>query len=485
MSLYTKHRLERCKGCGSKGPEERLNSRWWLPGIVVVEFEKPLPPTEIFAFTASTSKQGLSWLDLGRLRQIVGGLSVKPPEWTFSFEPHQLPSKPNYEHFITVYLRPEVNVPEIAKDLSDVRGVLRADGEPILLPPIRRIRSSASISHALSETLSEVPILNEPLAVSGGQAFGLAASVSIGSESFQNQWYLFRSKADGLITSGKSGAGVVVADVDWGFNVEHQEFGNNKIKFKYNAAKDNDIVSFGPMKWHGTATLGLIGAGDNDTGMLGFAAGADLWAIQGQDEGVNIDNRNWARAIEKARTHPSGGKRKVILVEASTDRSFNVESSTTVRESIKAAIEDNCVVCVAAGNRGVNAGIAENGQAIPESGSILVGATQYRDDPSVIRRGISNWGPRVVVSAPGEPTNDVTCCDCGTHTYTDDFGGTSGAAAKVAGAMALVLQAFPEVTHQQIVDVLKTKMPPIPVTTQKKIGTFLDVSELITQVTLL
>lgn len=487
--INTKRRQVLCKGCGAYGPEDRTDSRWWIPGIVVVEFKKHLAPGQIFGLTHLTSNTHVPWLDLNKFRQIVGGLLVKPPKWTFAFEPEHGPTDPDYKRYLTFHLQPDVNIPAIAAQLRKLVGVVHAAGEPRLLPPIRRIPLrppeilfSAPVLDTLSATLSEPPLLNEPLAVSGGEPFGL--SVSVGSLDLQNQWYLFRSKADLFIKSGKNGAGVVVADVDWGFNVDHQEFANDKIKFRHNAAKNNDDVSSGPKKWHGTATLGLIGAGDNDAGMVGFAAGADLWAIQAQDESENIDNSNWAKAIEKARLKSSEGKRKVILVEASTDSGFNVETSTLVRVPIKKAIADNCVVCVPAGNLGVDAEFdeAEDPIPIPATGSILVGATKYLDDPGLTERGISNWGPRVVVSAPGANTTDVTCCDCGNDTYRNDFGGTSGAAAKVAGAMALLLQACPDLTQEQIIRAF-AKMPRIPTTiTDQSIGCFLDLSELITQV---
>ncbi|HEU4933710.1 MAG TPA: S8/S53 family peptidase [Pyrinomonadaceae bacterium] len=462
-----------------------MDPRWWLPGVIVVEFNQRLSPGSIFGFTDSVSDESKkygSWLDVTKLRKLVGNLLVKPPEWTFSFKPGQVPSRPNYERFITFNLRPEVDVPAIAKKLSEVGGVVRATPEPILSPPIPYIPLRAT-EMAMADSVSddvEAGLRDEPLAVSGGQSFGV--QVNVGTAQLQNQWYLFRSNLDAVVESGINGTGVVVAAVDWGFNVDHQEF-QDRIKFKYNAAQDNNDLSSGPRRWHGTASLGLIGAGDNDAGMLGFASGADLWAIQGQDSGSNLNNQCWAQAIEKAIDEPSGGKRKVILIEASTNGGFNVEASTTLRVPIMAAIEDGCVVCVAAGNRGVDAKKAPNNAQIPESGSILVGATQYRANQDDIRRGISNWGSRIVVSAPGELSSDVTCCDCGPDSYTNSFGGTSGASAKVAGAMALLLQAHPHLTHSQIVDVLKTRMPQIT-TSDRPMGCFLDIEELMEQVDL-
>jgi hypothetical protein len=483
MYVPTKYRQLRCKGCGSVGFNETPDSRWWLPGIVVLELEKPESPRRIFDPTDDAALQKLP-VDARQLRKIVDPLLIKPPEWTFAFKRDQPPTEKDYERFITLHLQPDVDVPAIARELSNVRGVRRAAGEPRLAPPRKRIpfiEPKAEFRAGMLTEAAEVPLLDEPLAVSGG-ALGKSIPVGIGAEQLSNQWYLFRSQADGFLQNGITGAGVIVADIDWGFKVDHQEFANDKIKFKYSAVTGTADVSSATMQWHGTGTLGLIGAGDNNKGMLGFAPGADLWAIQAQSDNSPVDNRTWAKAIEKVRLTPSPGKRKVILVEAATSNSGNVEASAYVREPIKQAIADGCVVCVTAGNGGVNAGLDAEDRPIDPTGSILVGATQYKEDPAKVVRSDSNWGSRVVVSAPGASSNDVTCCDCGVDRYRDNFGGTSGAAAKVAGAMALLLQAYPAVKNREIVEVMKTKMPQIPVLNNKSIGCFLDIKKLMTEV---
>ncbi len=483
MYVPTKYRQLRCKGCGSVGFNETPDSRWWLPGVVVLELKQPESPGRIFGPTDANALQSLP-VDAVQLRKIVDPLLIKPPEWTFAFKQGAPPTEKDYERFITLRLQPDVDVPAISRELRKVRGVRSAAGEPRLEPPRKRIpfyeRKPEVLAAMLTEA-TEVPLLDEPLAVSGG-ALGKSITVGVGAEQLSNQWYLFRSQADGFLQNGITGAGVVVADIDWGFKVDHQEFANDKIKFKYSAVTGTSDVSSATMQWHGTGTLGLIGAGDNNKGMLGFAPGADLWAIQAQSDNSPVDNSNWAKAIEEVRLTPSPGKRKVILVEAAASASRNVEASYYVRVPIKKAIEkDDCVVCVTAGNGGVNAGFDAEGHKIPPTGSILVGATQYGDIPSDIRRADSNWGSRVVVSAPGASSNDVTCCDCGVDRYRDNFGGTSGAAAKVAGAMALLLQAFPAVKNQEIVEVMKTKMPQIA-TSDQPMGCFLDIKKLMDEV---
>ena len=481
MSIYakTKYGRERCRGCGSEELEDSSDSRWWIPGVIVVQFEKPVAPGQVFPSPDSPPETDLEWLDVDGLKEAVGHhLWDKPPKLTFAPDEGHGPIDPKYKNFLTFYLKPNANVPEIAKALRQLRGVVRAAGEPRLTPPKQRIPNEPiAIPH--SQTLNEAALLGEPLAIRGGAPLGLSVSIGEGAERFQNQWYLFRSRADEVVTE-LNGEGVVVADIDWGFNDTHQEF-VNKIKFKYNAASDGVNISSGTMKWHGTGTLGLIGAGDNNAGMLGFAAGADLWAIKAQ-YGEIVDNELWKKAINKVRDTPSDNKRKVILVEASSGGS-NVEYSTMISGAITQAIEAGCVVCVPAGNGGEDAGFFQGDldDPIPVTGSILVGATQYTDDTDVIEPGESNFGSRIVVSAPGDTNKDVTCCTCANNTYRDRFGGTSGAAAKVAGAMALVLQKFPDVTHQQIVRAF-AKMDRIPTDPGGEMGCFLDLPVLLEKV---
>ncbi|HYV11282.1 MAG TPA: S8 family serine peptidase [Pyrinomonadaceae bacterium] len=482
MSTYTKQKLLRCKGCGSAPVNETKDSRWWLPGVIVLELKKPVSPNQIFRPKDDEALQDLP-VDAARLRKIVDPLLIKPPKWTFAFKKDQPPAVKDYERFITLHLQPDVNVPAIARELSNVGGVRRAAGEPRLAPPIRRIPFYKPRTQVLADMLTgtpETPLLGEPLALSGGDPRG--RSMVIVSQQLQNQWYLFRSQVNGFLKTGLTGAGVVVADIDWGFKTSHQEF-DGKIKYKFNGTNGGSHVSSGANKWHGTGTLGLIGAGDNNAGMLGFAPGADLWAIQGQVDATADptadDNTSWARAIEEVRSKASD-KRKVILIEASTGFSRNVESSLQISPAIIQAINSGCVVCVAAGNLGEDADYDPSGNLIPPTGSILVGATDYNDSPTLISRSDSNWGPRIVVSAPGAAFSDVTCCDCANNGYRNSFGGTSGAAAKVAGAMALLLERFPEIKHHEIVDVMKTKMTQIT-TADHPMGCFLDVDELISK----
>jgi subtilisin family serine protease len=221
--------------------------------------------------------------------------------------------------------------------------------------------------------------------------------------------------------------------------------------------------------------LGIAGARSDGTGLAGYAPEAALWAIQG-NTGCNprITNTPWKAAINFVLDTDSGGRRKVILIELETHPlGGNYEQVLSINRLIRTAIARNCVVCVTAGNGGRPANRNDQNQPFEPTGSILVGATIFDDDEN-IPAPFSNFGPEVVVSAPGDEIHDVTCGPSGDTAYRNDFGGTSGAAAKVAGTVALMLSVNPNLTHAQVRDILRTTGSPINTDPNKRIGVFLN-----------
>ena len=184
--------------------------------------------------------------------------------------------------------------------------------------------------------------------------------------------------------------------------------------------------------------------------MAGIAFEAELWAIQAGTEALR-DHCSWVAAINLVRTTPSNG-RKVIILEIQTEGGGNIEMVPTVNQEIILAINDGIVVCVPAGNRGGDAGIGDDNYPIPETGSILVGATRFDPDPDIDQRFGSNGGDRVVIYAPGDIDHDLTC---GKERYLERFGGTSGATAKVAGVVALMLEKNNQLSPHAVRDILK------------------------------
>ena len=265
---------------------------------------------------------------------------------------------------------------------------------------------------------------------------------------------------------GATGANVVIADIDWGFRTSHRELQQNLDKAAaFNSFDGSKHVSQGSFVAHGTAVLGIAGAAGDGLGMAGVAPQAILWPIQADDgTGSLLAPDRWANAIEHVRWADSGGRRKVIILEVETaEKGGNYEQVPSVNAAIRRAIAAGIVVCVAAGNGNQAADLADDdGKPIEPTGSILVGATSWH--PTENRRAeFSNWGPRIVVSAPGDGEHDLTCADTADDAYTSKFGGTSGAAPKVAGVAALMLSVNPTLSPADVREILRgtgTKISP-------------------------
>ena len=305
------------------------------------------------------------------------------------------------------------------------------------------------------------------------------------------QWYIFRCGVDRAWAS-VSGNGVVIADVDGGFYLDHQDLAPNvEPSHTHNAVDGSPTVTAGDTA-HGTAVLGLAAAASNAKGIAGVAFSAKLWPVQyTAGEGAPLGGIPLVNAIVWVTHEDSGGRRVVINVEAQTGKTKtnqnpkngNIEQIPAVGEAIRQAIAKGFVVCVAAGNGDVDAGLADDGvMAIKPTGSILVGATAF--DPATNPRATapggqsSNWGARIVVSAPGDSAYDVTCGDGSKTDYINAFGGTSGAVAKVAGAVALMLEANKALTPDQVRSILVQTGSPL--NTDKPIGRFLDADAAVT-----
>ena len=431
----------------------------WEPGIVEVEFHNGVKP-EIHAATgASAEMRSPANVNLGAFNRILQQHRVEKVEPSFGTPPQEADQiqaaartqgveLPNLGSFVTLHFPPDADVVAVAADLNRLPEVARAVPVPKAIPP-------------------QTP-LNEPL-------LGTLATVVVDpATGLERQWYAFRCRANNA-WARSSGAGVVIADIDWGYRISHQDLALRlDMAHAYNSYDGGTNVSHGDSISHGTAVMGIAGAADNDLGMASFAFGATLWPIQANSgPGPSLGGNAWARAIDWVRTADSGGQRKVIILEVQTGSFGNYEMVPSVNAAIRTAIASGVVVCVAAGNGDRDAGIDDSGNAIPDTGSILVGATEY-DATQNRRAGFSNYNARVTVCAPGDGSHDLTCSSNGDAAYRNGFGGTSGATPKVAGTAALMLSVNPALTHAQIRTILRDTGGPVVTVATKPVGTFLN-----------
>ena len=378
---------------------------------------------------------------------------------------------PHLARFLTLHFAEDADTSRIAAELNGLPEVERAVVVPTALPPTLVAEPAPAGVDVGTEEPLVAPV--EPLT---GHSSQVVVDTGTGLE---NQWYVIRCGIDRAWTRS-AGHDVVVADVDWGFRTSHQDLAA-KIARTYNAVDGTTDVTHGGSVFHGTGVTGLAGAAVNHAGMAGVAYDAEVWGVQADSgTGPSLGGNSWARGIEWVRTANSGGRRKVVILEVQTGSFGNYEQVPSVNAAIRTAIASGVVVCVAAGNGDRDAGLDDSGNPIPETGSILVGATAY-DATSNKRAWFSNWGPRITVACPGDSAHDLTCDSSADTAYRNGFGGTSGATPKVAGVSALMLAANPGLSHadvRRILTVTGSALVPDP---GKPVGTFLDAAAAVRQ----
>lgn len=419
---------------------------WRVPGIIEVEFTDAIHSgVETDSFAPGERKEFSKNWSAGFRKVIEShGLATWKPSFPvlhpWSTEDSIESERKFYresgrDRFITLRFTGEADVLQIANELRELPEIAQAVAMPQLAPPFGP--------------------LDEPLMGTSDQV----TNTVCGSDScLQNQWYIFRCGIDKAWTHA-SGAGVTIADIDWGFNPLHQDLEPGiTLTQSMLPFTNSTIVANGQRCDHGTAVLGLAGARVNSLGMAGVAFEANLWAIQAGSE-TSIDHALWVAAVDFVRQQPSAG-RKVIILEIQTRKCGNIEMSPTINKAILDAIAGDIVVCVPAGNGNAtrDAGLGDDGNPIPPTGSILVGATKFDSLGNIFAS--SNGGPRIVVYAPGDRTHDLTC-GLTNDKYRNQFGGTSGAVAKVAGTAALMLQVNATLTHAEVRDILRMSQTPV------------------------
>lgn len=239
------------------------------------------------------------------------------------------------------------------------------------------------------------------------------------------------------------------AQVKYQYNLDfdpREIIGDNYEDLDEKVYGNNDIQ--GPDALHGTHVAGIIGAvRDNNIGMDGIAANAKLMSIRTVPDGDERD-KDVANAIRYA--VDNGAK----IINMSFGKAYSPYPEK-VWEAMKYASDHNVLLVHAAGNDNENideiinypVNYYDNGDVVAPTWITVGASTRYNDD---IRASFSNFGKKQVdIFAPGLeiystiPENDYRFLQ-----------GTSMAAPVVSGVAALVWGYFPELTAQELREIL-------------------------------
>lgn len=269
---------------------------------------------------------------------------------------------------------------------------------------------------------------------------------------------------------GVTGRGSAIAIIDTGIDIDSPEFAGRILPASRDVAGDRDVDAIDD---HGTNVALIAAAALDDAGIVGLAYEASLLVLRADQPGSctpEEDDPDLAGCSFTDRAIAQGIDDAVAANARVVNLSLGGSApGQALIASIGRATQAGVVVVVAAGNDGDtddpaidpdNPDPFATGILAQGNGAVIIVGSVGEDG------AISAFSNRAGNAAEGylAARGERLCCvyDNGTLQVTERdgsrfvslFSGTSFATPQVAGAVALLTQAFPNLTGQQIVEIL-------------------------------
>ncbi len=246
------------------------------------------------------------------------------------------------------------------------------------------------------------------------------------------QWNLKTIGMEEAWRSGLTGKGVVVAIVDSGLSDSTMDIDKSRILPGKNCVGGTGVAD---TIGHGTFTAGIIGATkDNHVGIAGIAPGVTIAPIK------SYATSETDFAALAAGIYAAVDEYHCDILNISAGDPVIVPE---VQAAIQHAVDEGVIIVAAAGNSG--------GKELvyPASYDGVISVSSV--DKDLIRSATSNTNDHVFVAAPGVGVYSLGRLP-GTVTLSS---GTSFAAPVVAGVAALLKEAWPQMTPNDFMEILK------------------------------
>lgn len=313
-------------------------------------------------------------------------------------------------------------------------------------------------------------------------------------QEYNNQSGLSRIDAADANLAGATGAGIIVAVIDSGVNIQHPDLKNQIVPGGYDFIHNTSTVTDLNEAFHGTHVAGIIAAEKNDFGIRGVAYGAKILPIAAIDPAANgteiVSAVNLAKTKGARVINASYGPSDITGYVNAGAQYFFDQDLAEANKYLEFVNSNNGVVVFAAGNeydfstslisnhptgggflpfiRPANKNIALGQPGayryVDNQGHLqilnadysaleghLIAAVALNTDNTTIASFSNHCGVAKdwCIAAPGVNITSTSA----TNTY-DALSGTSFAAPHVSGAIAALLQAYPTLTVPQAINLL-------------------------------
>ncbi|TCV85456.1 MULTISPECIES: S8 family serine peptidase [Methylomonas] len=246
---------------------------------------------------------------------------------------------------------------------------------------------------------------------------------------FANAWHLSKIQSPNAWDVSKAD-GITIAILDSGVDGTHPDLAAHMVP-GWNAVDSGSVTA--DINGHGTAVAGAAAAVTNNaSGVAGVAWNAKIMPIR-----ITNDAGGYAYWSDVAR----GLNWAVDNGADVANLSYAASDSATVASAAQYMRSKGGLVLVAAGNDGLDPGLADN------INLIVVSATDAND----AKASFSNYGKYIDVAAPG--VSILTTNNGGTYAA---WYGTSLATPVAAGVVALIQAANPKLTPDNVEKILKS-----------------------------
>lgn len=244
-------------------------------------------------------------------------------------------------------------------------------------------------------------------------------------------WGIQAARIPAAWQSGFTGAGVKVAVIDTGIAL------HSDLTVAGGVSTVDDTSSYYDDNGHGTHVAGIIGAQNNSLGVKGVAFDSEIYAVKA----FNKDGAAYLSDLIEGIDWAISNDIDIVNISSGTQT-----ESFSLRSVVNKAYESGLLIVAAAGNDGAPDGL-EDTVDFPAGYPAVIGVGAV--DASFQRASFSSTGPEVELAAPGAGI---------LSTYLGNqygyMSGTSMAAPYVAGKLALLKQAYPRLSNEELRQVM-------------------------------